>query len=103
MSTDPSRDPEGFWRKARKLAGRLPFMKQAAAMYIAMLDAKTPLWAKTLIASGIAYLFSPLDAIPDVLIAVGWSDDAAVIAGTLALVDSTITDAHRAEAEALFG
>ena len=91
-----------FWRKIRKLAGRLPFIKAAAAMYFAMLDARTPLWAKTLIASGIAYLISPWDAIPDVLVAVGYVDDAAVITGTLALVDSTVTDTHRAQADAVF-
>jgi uncharacterized membrane protein YkvA (DUF1232 family) len=101
MSAPPD-DKHGFWRKARRLAGRLPFIKDAAAMYFAMLDTKTPLWAKTLIASAIAYLVSPMDAIPDVLVVVGYTDDAAVIAGTLALVGSTVTDEHRAQAEELF-
>jgi uncharacterized membrane protein YkvA (DUF1232 family) len=100
--SDPVFHDDGFWRKARKLAGKLPFIKDAAAMYFAMLDSKTPLWAKTLIASGIAYLVLPWDAIPDVLVVVGYTDDAAVIAGTLKLVSSTVTDAHRAQAEELF-
>lgn len=31
--SDPPQDDDGFWRKARKLAGKLPFIKDAAAMY----------------------------------------------------------------------
>lgn len=101
MSESPL-PPPGFWRKARKFAGRLPFVKDAAAMYFAMTDTKTPLWAKSVIAGALGYFVAPVDAIPDVLVVVGYTDDAAIIAGTLALVGSIVTDEHRVEAEDLF-
>ncbi len=92
----------GFWAKARKLAGKLPFMKDAAALYFAMLDPKTSPWAKAAIAAALAYVVSPVDAIPDVLIGLGYTDDAAVVASTIGVVSSNVTDAHRKAAEDAF-
>lgn len=37
-----------FWTKTKKFAGKIPFTKDAIAMYYCAVDAKTPLWAKEL-------------------------------------------------------
>jgi uncharacterized membrane protein YkvA (DUF1232 family) len=48
----------------------------------------------------IAYFVLPIDAIPDVLPVLGFTDDAAVLAGTIKLVASNIRPEHRAVAKA---
>jgi uncharacterized membrane protein YkvA (DUF1232 family) len=53
-------------------------VKQGLILYYALVSPQTPVWAKTLIAGGLVYLVTPLDAIPDVLPA-GFTDDLAVL------------------------
>lgn len=88
----------GFWRKVRKVAGKVPFVPDAVAMYYCMLDAKTPVWVKAAVAAALAYFVVPLDAIPDILVPLGYTDDAAVIAATLKTVGDRVTDEHRTQA-----
>lgn len=53
-----------------------------------------PLWAWPVIAAAIAYLLNPLDAMPDPI----FIDDAGVLAATIAILRSAITDEIRNEA-----
>jgi len=46
----------------------------------------------------LAYFILPFDFIPDMLPVIGFADDAALLAATIALVSSHITPAHRAAA-----
>ena len=46
----------------------------------------------------LAYFVMPFDFIPDMLPVIGYTDDAAVLAGAIKLVSSNITDHHRAAA-----
>lgn len=41
-------------------------------------------WSVGLIIAGIVYLFTPADLIPDVIIGIGWVDDATVITAVVA-------------------
>lgn len=95
-------DHTGFWTKARRMAGRVPFVKDAAAMYFAMLDPKTPLAAKTAIAGALVYFIVPFDAIPDLMGPMGFADDAAAVSGALAFVGANVTKTHYEEAEKMF-
>lgn len=90
---------EGFFVKLGKVIGKVPFVLDAVAMYYTMLDAKTPFWVKASVAGALAYFISPIDAIPDVLPIVGYSDDAAVIYMTMSLIHSHITAEHIAQAK----
>lgn len=91
-----------FLDKARKLAGKVPFIPDAAAMYYCMLDVKTPFWVKANVAAALAYFISPVDIVPDWIPVVGYADDAAVIAMTMAIIHHHITDEHAAKARSLF-
>lgn len=62
---------KSFWSKTRKAAGKIPFTREAIAMYYCAMDAKTPLWAKGIAFGALAYFISPIDAIPDALIGLG--------------------------------
>ncbi|GGH12092.1 YkvA family protein [Paenibacillus segetis] len=93
---------KNFWAKTKKFAGKIPFTKDAIAMYYCALDAKTPLWAKGIAFGALAYFISPIDAIPDALIGLGFTDDAAVIAAGIKAISAQVTDEHRDKAETFF-
>ena len=84
-----------FWRKTRRVAARLPFAQDLLAAYYCAFDRDTPLQVKATLAAAIAYFVLPLDAIPDVLPVLGFTDDAAVLATAIKLVASSIKPEHR--------
>lgn len=88
-----------FWQKVRKVMGKVPFVLDAVAMYYCMVDPETPLWVKAQIAGAIAYFICPVDLLPDFLVPLGYTDDAAVIAACLTIVRSYVTDAHWTKAK----
>jgi len=91
-----------FLDKARKLAGKVPFIPDAAAMYYCMLDVKTPFWVKASVAAALAYFVSPLDVIPDWVPIAGLADDAAIVAVTMGIVHRHIQEEHIQKAQELF-
>lgn len=93
---------KNFWTKAKKFAGKIPFTKDAVAMYYCAVDAKTPLWAKGIAFGALAYFITPIDAIPDALIGLGFTDDAAIIAAGIKAIAGQVTDEHKEKAEAFF-
>lgn len=50
---------------------------------------------KATLVAAIAYFVLPVDAIPDVLPVIGFTDDAAVLAAAIKLVASHMRPAHR--------
>lgn len=86
---------EGFWRKVRKLIGRLPFMQDLLAAYFCALDSTTPIRARAILFGALAYFVLPADAIPDFIAVLGFTDDAAVLAAAIATAGAYITEAHR--------
>lgn len=88
----------GFWRKIVSGAARIPFAEDATAAYYCALDARTPTRVRALLFGALTYFLLPTDAVPDILPALGFTDDAAVIATALNLLASHITPAHRSAA-----
>lgn len=93
---------DDFLRSAKQFIGYVPFTKDAVAMYFCMIDSRTPLYAKGVIAAALAYFLSPADAIPDVIAVLGFTDDASVIATALATVSAHVTDEHKQKANEFF-
>src|SRR4051812_43103918 len=91
-----------FWSKAKRFAGSLPFVTDAAALWFCMRDPQTPLWVRVQISGALAYFVSPIDLVPDFMPILGFVDDASVIATTLGIVATHVTDGHRAKAAAFF-
>ena len=84
-----------FWRKLRAVAARLPFAEDLLAAYYCAFDRATPLQVKATLVAAIAYFVLPLDAIPDMLPAIGFTDDAAVIAAAIKMVAGALKPEHR--------
>lgn len=87
-----------FWKKIRAVASYLPFAGSFLAAFHAAVDPKTPTGAKAILLGAIAYFIMPIDMIPDMLAAMGYGDDLAVILAAMRAVESSITDAHREKA-----
>jgi uncharacterized membrane protein YkvA (DUF1232 family) len=84
-----------FWRKLRRLAARLPFAEDLLAAHYCAFDRQTPLHVKATLLGAIAYFVLPADLIPDYIPVIGYTDDAAVLAGAIRLVAAHLTDDHR--------
>lgn len=91
--------PRGFWRAFRRIARNVPFARDLLAAYACVRDPATPRSVKLALAAALAYFAMPFDAVPDFLPLLGFSDDAAVLAATIAMVRNAITTKHYAEAE----
>jgi len=89
---------QGFWRKARRVAGKVPFVEDAVAAYYCALDPKTPTYVRAIAMGALAYFVIPTDAIPDVIAAFGFTDDASVLSAALAAIGGHLKDRHRSKA-----
>jgi uncharacterized membrane protein YkvA (DUF1232 family) len=84
----------GSWAIA---AGRST-IEYVLQLYYTAQEPETPLWAKSIIYSALAYFILPLDAIPDTLPVVGFSDDLGALAAAVAAVSIFITKPVREKA-----
>ena len=92
---DEERVRRAFWRKAKSVAGRLPFAEDLLAAYYCAFDHATPLQVKAALIGALAYFVLPFDAVPDMLPFLGYSDDAAVLVTALRIVSGHILPEHR--------
>ncbi len=90
---------EQFFSFIKNNAGRLPFVREAVALYFCAVDPDVPLWAKGLAVGAIVYLLIPTDAIPDFIPFAGWADDAGVIASAIASIGGAMNQKHFQQAD----
>ena len=67
-----------FWPTVRRALRSIPFIEDVVAAYYAMLDPATPVGARLTLVAALAYFVAPFDIIPDIVLAVGFLDDASV-------------------------
>jgi uncharacterized membrane protein YkvA (DUF1232 family) len=84
-----------FWAKARRFAAQLPFAEDLVTAYYCAFDRITPLQVKAALVGALAYFVLPYDFVPDLLPALGFADDAAVLAAALRMVAAHIRPEHR--------
>lgn len=83
----------------RRLAVKIPFAQDILAAWYCTRDPSTPRRVRLTLLAALGYFVLPIDAIPDILPLVGFTDDAAVIAAAIAAVAGSITDSHRQQAK----
>lgn len=93
----------GLVPKLVRLAGKLPFADDLAAAYFAARDPLTPVKAKAILFGAAAYFVMPADVIPDVVVGLGFTDDATVLATALSVVGMHVKDRHRSLARKVLG
>ncbi|HQS16051.1 YkvA family protein [Reyranella sp.] len=89
-----------FWQKARRNLGRVPFTEDAVAAFYCASDSATPLPIRATLFGALAYFVLPFDAIPDLLLGLGFTDDAAILVAAFTAARMHITEDHRARARA---
>ncbi|AUS02725.1 putative membrane protein [Vibrio phage 2.275.O._10N.286.54.E11] len=105
--TDVHEEPEvpevhekSFWDKVKSGASKMG--EEVAILgiktYLCMLDSNTPKRHKVILGTAIAYLILPVDAIPDAIVGVGYTDDLGALVAAGNAVDSSLTEEHDAEA-----
>lgn len=97
----PHYSDSGFWDKVKtsaKAAGK-GVLEQALKMYYSAKDPDTPLWAKTTVFGALGYFISPIDAIPDMIPVVGFSDDLTILLAAAAAVAAHIKAEHSQKAQ----
>jgi len=100
MARDERRVNEGFAPKMKRTLGRIPFAHEAVAAYFCARDPGTPTHVKATILGALAYFIMPLDMIPDFIVLLGYTDDAAVFWAAWRMILKHVSDAHRAHARA---
>lgn len=75
-------------------------VRKALQLFFVLRRPETPAWAKRTVIGALAYLVLPLDALPDLLPLVGFTDDLVVITAALSTVAFYVNDDVRASANA---
>ncbi|MBH49368.1 MAG: hypothetical protein CMG69_01255 [Candidatus Marinimicrobia bacterium] len=90
---------DGFFKKIKENLARIPFLRDAIALYFCAVAPETPIKMKAIAFAALAYFIMPIDAIPDAIPIAGFTDDAAMIIGAIATLESIMTDEYRIKAE----
>lgn len=96
--TDEKIVRDGFWQKARKTLGRVPFTEDAVAAFHCATDGTTPFAIRVTLFGALAYFVMPFDIVPDFIAGLGYTDDAAVLLAAFGAASAHITAAHREKA-----
>jgi len=90
-----------FWKKIAKhySSAGMKLVENALVLYHSLRDKDTPKWAKTIILGALGYFILPVDAIPDFVPIVGFTDDIATIFVAFATVALFIKKEHREKAK----
>jgi uncharacterized membrane protein YkvA (DUF1232 family) len=89
-----------FWEKLTgfaKVAGS-EVVEKALWLYYAYKSPETPIKAKAIILGALGYFISPIDAIPDILPVIGYSDDLGVLVAAVAAVAMYISPEIKSQA-----
>ena len=85
----------GFWKTLKRAARHVPFLDELVAAYYCALDRRTPTRVRAMLIGALAYFVLPIDAVPDILAGIGFTDDVTVLLGVIGLVRAHIRDEHR--------
>lgn len=95
---DEARFGSEFLARLKRVAKRIPFAEDLLAAWICARDPATPRRVRMTLLAALGYFVLPVDALPDIMPILGFTDDAAVIAAALAAVAGSITPEHRERA-----
>ena len=96
---DEARFGADFMGRLKRVAKRIPFAEDLLAAWFCARDPATPRRVRMTLLAALGYFVLPIDAIPDIMPLLGFTDDAAVIAAAIAAVAGSITIEHRERAK----
>jgi uncharacterized membrane protein YkvA (DUF1232 family) len=81
----------------------VPFSEDLAAAYFCVVDPQTPSRVRGILLLALAWFVLPASIMPEFLIVVGLTDDAAILALTAGMVRKHIKERHYVRARAALG
>jgi uncharacterized membrane protein YkvA (DUF1232 family) len=81
--------------KLKRVLRQVPFAEDLLAAYYATLDRHTPFRVRATLLAALAYFVIPFDIIPDMIVGLGYTDDAAIFYAAFRVVAGSITERHR--------
>ncbi len=92
---------ETFWAKIQKFAltAGKELVEKALTLYYTAQNPNVPGWAKGVVIGALTYFISPIDAIPDVLVGIGFTDDLGVLLAAMATVSVYINPETKEQAK----
>ncbi len=90
-----------FWPKFWRTVGRVPFSEELAGAWYCAMDARTPTRVKGVLFAALGYFVVPVDLVPDFIAALGFTDDATVLATAIGVVGAHVKEGHVLAARAL--
>ncbi len=88
-----------FLPKLKLVLAHVPFAPDLLAAYYAVLDRETPLRVRVTLAAALAYFVLPFDVIPDFIIGLGYTDDAAILYTAIRMVSGAMQQRHHDAAQ----
>ncbi len=96
---DEAKFGSDFMARLKRVAKRIPFAEDLLAAWFCARDPATPRRVRMTLLAALGYFVLPIDALPDIMPLLGFTDDAAVIAAAIAAVAGSITPEHRERAK----
>lgn len=96
---DEAKFGSDFMARLKRVAKRIPFAEDLLAAWFCARDPATPRRVRMTLLAALGYFVLPVDALPDIMPLLGFTDDAAVIAAAIAAVAGSITPEHRERAK----
>ncbi len=93
---------KSFFSKVKRFARRIgkAGVGLALTLFYTAMDSDTPKWAKTVILASLGYLVLPIDAIPDIIPGLGFTDDLSALLAALSSIAVHIKEEHKIKANA---
>ncbi|MBK8207828.1 MAG: DUF1232 domain-containing protein [Planctomycetes bacterium] len=88
---DLKRAKDEFWGKLKSAMGKVPFARDAVALYYLIKDGKVPFSLRGTAVLALLYFISPLDFVPDTIPIIGFVDDAMVVATAMSVLADVLT------------
>lgn len=89
-----------FFPKLARALANAPFAEELVAAYYCAFDRATPVKAKGIVLAALAYFIMPLDAVPDFILGLGFTDDMAVLIAAISTIRTHMKPHHRDMARA---
>ncbi len=99
MSNDALFSEANFWQKVKSLPAEsyCALLQTALTLYALLISGELTKTQSIAIIVVLGYFISPVDALPDVLPLLGYSDDVSLLMATLQQFQSEVTPAMRAK------
>jgi uncharacterized membrane protein YkvA (DUF1232 family) len=95
FAAESERVQRGLWQTLRRSAGRIPFAEDVVAAYFCAMDSSTPFRVRATLMGALAYFVMPVDAVPDILVGIGFADDATVLMTAVTMLGAHLKPVHR--------